>query len=120
MPAKASSETKRITLDNKLWSLIDAISEVEGGERADVIAKAIRSYIDIVPRLEKAADAVEDVYGDKQAINLIADAVVVGLEAAKESEAEVRQQLEDAQHEIERLRAELAAAFPLEAEFDEA
>lgn len=116
MPAKAASETYRLTLETKLMDLVDAIRAVEGGQRADVIAKAIRAYIDIIPRLEKATAAAEDAYGDKQAINLIADTVVAGLEAQKESEADVRQQLEDALEEIERLRAELAVAqsFQLE------
>lgn len=116
MPAKASSDTQRITLDTKLWGLIDAVVAVEGGTRASVLSNAIRAYIDIIPRLEKATAAAESAYGDKQAINLIADTVVVGLEAQKESEADVRQQLEDALEEIERLRAELAVAqsFQLE------
>ena len=107
MAAKAGTKTFSLTMDARLWDAVDAVVALRKTTRPTVIGEALTAFFDMLPRLERAADAVDAAYGDKQAIALIADTVVEGLEAMKESEAGVREELEAVQAENEELRLEL-------------
>ena len=87
MPAAASSETARLTLDSDLWKAVDAVRAITGGTRSDIVTKALKVYFDLMPRLEQAIDGIENAYGDKNAIGILADTCIAGLEAMKENEA---------------------------------
>ncbi|NKK58781.1 hypothetical protein GFM44_23060 [Rhizobium leguminosarum bv. viciae] len=107
MAAKAGTKTFSLTMDARLWDAVDGVVALRKTTRPTVIGEALTAFFEVLPRLERAAVAVDAAYGDRQAIALIADTVVEGLEAIKESEAAVREELEEAQAEIEELRMEL-------------